>query len=40
MVVRSPLFEFDDIIHNTLGAIIGYGIYKLACVLKRRGYER
>lgn len=36
LVTKRGLFEFDDIIHNTLGAIIGYGIYKLVCVLKRR----
>ena len=23
---RIGLFEFDDIVHNTLGAVIGYGI--------------
>lgn len=35
LVTKRGLFEFDDIIHNTLGVIIGYGIYKLSCVLKK-----
>lgn len=35
LVTKRGLFEFDDIIHNTLGAIIGYGVYKLVCVLER-----
>ena len=29
LVTRRGLFEFDDIIHNTLGAVIGFGIYAL-----------
>lgn len=28
--------EFDDVMHNTLGCLIGYGLYALA----RYGYER
>ena len=28
--------EFDDVMHNTLGCMIGYGIYSVA----RYGYER
>lgn len=27
---RRGLFELDDLFHNTLGALIGYGIYLLA----------
>lgn len=35
LVTKRGLFEFDDIIHNTLGAVIGYGVYKLIYALKR-----
>jgi glycopeptide antibiotics resistance protein len=30
LVFRRGLFEFDDLIHNTLGCFIGYAVYKLA----------
>jgi len=40
LITKRGLFEFDDIFHNTLGAIIGYGIYKLVCVLKRGWKEK
>lgn len=33
LVFRLGLFEFDDIFHNTLGAVIGYGLW---CVMRRR----
>lgn len=29
LVTRRGFFEFDDIVHNTIGAIIGYYIYLL-----------
>ena len=29
MLTRRGLFEFDDIIHNTAGAVIGFGIWML-----------
>lgn len=32
LITGRGLFEFDDIIHNTLGAVIGFGI----CVLLRK----
>ncbi len=28
LVTRRGFFEFDDIFHNTLGALIGYGLWK------------
>lgn len=28
-VTQTGLFEYDDIIHNTVGAMIGYGMFKL-----------
>lgn len=34
LVSHRGLFEFDDIIHNTLGAAVGFGIYVL--VIKMR----
>lgn len=34
-VFRCGLFEFDDIFHNTLGAIIGYGIWQGVKIFKR-----
>lgn len=33
---KRGLAETDDVMHNTLGCLIGYGVYKLA----RNGYER
>lgn len=33
---NKGFFEFDDVMHNTLGCLIGYGVYALA----RYGYER
>lgn len=32
LITSRGLFEFDDVIHNTLGAVIGFGI----CTLLRR----
>jgi glycopeptide antibiotics resistance protein len=29
LVLKRGLFEFDDMFHNTLGGVIGYGIYAL-----------
>lgn len=29
LVTRRGLFEFDDIIHNTLGAVVGLGLWML-----------
>jgi glycopeptide antibiotics resistance protein len=29
LVLKRGLFEFDDMFHNTLGGVIGYGIYVL-----------
>ena len=34
--LKRGYLEFDDVMHNTLGCLIGYGIYALA----RYGYER
>ena len=31
LVFRFGLFEFDDVFHNTLGALIGYAIWKVIC---------
>lgn len=33
LIFRLGLFEFDDIFHNTLGAFIGYGLWR---VIRRR----
>ena len=35
-VLCRGLFEFDDIIHNTAGAVIGYGCFALAERLLRK----
>lgn len=29
LVSKLGLFEFDDLLHNTLGAVIGYGIWRV-----------
>ena len=36
IVFRCGLFEFDDIFHNTLGALIGYGLWKLVSKYRRK----
>lgn len=30
LIFRLGLFEFDDVFHNTLGAVIGYGLFSLS----------
>ena len=35
LVSRRGLFEFDDVIHNTLGAAVGFGIWVLVRLLGR-----
>ena len=37
LLFRCGLFEFDDIFHNTLGAIVGFGLWKLGS--KIRAYD-
>ena len=29
LVLKLGLFEFDDLFHNTLGAVIGYGVWRM-----------
>ena len=36
LVFHLGLFEFDDIVHNTLGAAIGVGLYLLVCLLVKK----
>lgn len=36
LISHRGLFEFDDIVHNTLGAIIGMGIYIIVKSIKKR----
>lgn len=36
LIFRCGLFEFDDIFHNTLGAIIGYGIWRGRILIKQK----
>ena len=38
LITHRGLFEFDDIIHNTLGAVIGFGIWSLAGKAKRNDF--
>lgn len=44
LVFNKGLCELDDVMHNTLGCVIGYGIYRLiyACVnsKKKRIYDK
>ena len=30
LITKRGYFEIDDLIHNTLGVVIGYGLYRLA----------
>lgn len=34
LILRRGLFEFDDIIHNTIGCAVGYGGYKIISKIK------
>lgn len=36
LIFKRGLCEVDDVIHNVLGCMVGYGIYKLANLLIRR----
>lgn len=33
---KRGIFELDDILHNTLGMMIGYGIYEIAVAIKKK----
>ena len=37
LVFQIGLFEFDDMFHNTLGALIGYGILIVFAKLRKKG---
>ena len=40
LISQRGLFEFDDIINNTLGTVIGVTVYLLiATLLKKRGKQ-
>ena len=39
LVLKIGLFEFDDMFHNTLGAVIGYGILTLYSRRKQKGVD-
>lgn len=36
LIFHLGFFEFDDIFHNTLGALIGYGLWKLVSKYMRK----
>ena len=41
LLAKRGWFEFDDIFHNTLGAALGYGLYRaLETILARGKYTR
>lgn len=37
LVSRRGVFDVDDLLLNMLGSIIGYGIYRLLCILFKSG---
>ncbi len=45
LALKKGFFEFDDLMHNTLGCMIGYGIYLLLktgykhCIVKVKNEE-
>ena len=39
-VFRKGFSEFDDVMHNTLGCLIGYGMYKVISLLALEGRSR
>ena len=36
LVFRFGSFETDDLLNNCIGALIGYGLYALCCIIYRR----
>ena len=38
LVTRRGVFNIDDVIHNTIGGIIGYGIYRLVSMVIRKNF--
>ncbi len=40
LLFRCGLFEFDDIFHNTLGAAIGFGVWKLGSKIRKDDVRR
>ena len=36
LVTKRGYFEVNDLLHNTIGVVIGYGLYKLAARICRR----
>lgn len=38
LVSRRGLFEFDDILNNTIGMAAGYTLYRLTGIIKRRSH--
>ena len=36
LVSHRGLFEFDDIVHNTLGVVIGIALYKIVSLICKR----
>lgn len=40
LITARGLFEFDDIVHNTLGTLIGVSIYEFCVILiRKRGFN-
>lgn len=33
LIFRLGLFEFDDMFNNTIGMMLGYGVYRINCVI-------
>ena len=40
LLFRLGLFEFDDVFHNTLGAVIGYGVWWICQNWTRRNHGK
>lgn len=36
LITRRGFFEIDDLIHNTLGVLLGYGLYSILNLAERR----
>ena len=35
LIMQRGLCEFDDMIHNTLGVILGYGLYHIVILIRK-----
>ena len=40
LVFKKGVCEIDDVIHNVVGCLVGYGLYRIAYLLVRRDHDK